>query len=192
MDCKSGAPPKRPFSSVIWFVSAITLMDVLYALIAFWGYYRYLRDSVFINGLGLAIAIGLMAMGCYELYDSKKQLKTTQATVSPVTPHTPIKTLGDFLMGILLGANPAFILYWLAVARICDGFGIHHLETGTALVICLGVVLGDVLWYGGLIMLLERGLHLISNAFIVYLRGIIGLGFVAFGLALIYKMLLIR
>ncbi|HIE65988.1 MAG: hypothetical protein ABGX83_05960 [Nitrospira sp.] len=179
-------PPKKPRLNLFCFVSAITLMDTLYALIAFWGYYSYLRETAFGVGLGFAVALGLMALGFYEIYDSKRQAKSEQGTVSP---NSPSKIVGDFFLGILLGANPTFILYWLAVAHACNDFGIDHLDTGLALVICLGVVFGDALWYGGLITLLERGLQLISSTFIIRLRGMIGFGFVAFALVLIYKML---
>lgn len=182
-------PPKKPRLNLFCFVSAITLMDTLYALIAFWGYYGYLRESAFGVGLGFAVAIGLMVLGIYEICDSKRQVKTVQGTIAPASTNSRSKTFRDFFIGILLGANPTFILYWLAVAHACDDFGIHHLDTGFALIVCLGVVLGDALWYGGLITLLERGLHLISNSFIGTLRGMIGFGFVVFALALIYKML---
>jgi len=179
-------PPKKPRLNLFCFVSAITLMDTLYALIAFWGYYSFFRETAFGVGLGFAVALGLMALGFYEIYDSKRQAKSRQETVSP---NSASKTVGDFFLGILIGANPTFILYWLAVAHACDDFGIDHLDTGFALVVCLGVVLGDALWYGGLITLLERGLHLISSTFIIRLRGTIGYGFVVFALLLIYKML---
>lgn len=182
-------PPRKSRLNLFCFVSAIILMDTLYALIAFWGYYSYLKETKFGVGLGFVVAIGLMVLGIYELYDSKRQVKTSQETIAQLAPHSTSKTVGDFLIGILLGANPTFIIYWLAVAHVCDDLGIHQLNSGFALVVCLGVILGDTLWYGSLIALLKRGLHLISGPFIIYLRGMIGLGFVVFGLALIYGML---
>ncbi len=182
-------PPKKPRLNLFCFVSAITLMDTLYALIAFWGYYSVLKETAFGIGLGFTVAIGLMVLGIYEIFDSKRHTKMGQETMASVSPNSPPKALGDLFIGILLGANPTFIIYWLAVAHVCDDFGIHHLDTGFALVVCLGVVLGDTLWYGSLITLLKRGLHLISGSFIVRLRSMIGFGFVAFGLALIYGML---
>lgn len=182
-------PPKKHSLNLFCFISAITFMDTLYALIAFWGYYSYLRDTAFGVGLGFVVAFGLMVLGFYEIYDSKRQAETVQQ--EPILSNSASKTAGDFFLGILLGANPTFIVYWLAVAHVCDDFGIDQLDTGFALVVCLGVVLGDILWYGGLVMLLERGMHLISGSFIGTLRGMIGCGFVAFSLVLVYKMFLL-
>jgi threonine/homoserine/homoserine lactone efflux protein len=79
----------------------------------------------------------------------------------------------DFAMGAFLcGSNPAFIMFWLMVAKWLDQYDptLSSLGNASYVYVFFGIAIGDGLWYSFFAKLVQMGLSFISMRFIFYLR----------------------
>jgi hypothetical protein len=173
-------PPKKSTSSIIAFVVGIIFMDILYAGIAFWGYYVYFKGTDLGNVLAMVAAAGLLCLGCYELYTLRKSQENkpgqdlSNANNSDKIGHA-------FGIGMILGSNPAFIAYWMVIATVLSSYGIETVHIVTAGLFFLGLGIGDIIWYGAFVKVVSKGMAFISLRLIRWLRVGIAVGFIIFG-----------
>jgi len=175
-------PPAKPTSSIIAFVIGIMIMDVAYALTAFWGTHFFFEGDILNSWLGLTTGILLIGMGGLEWksiqYPSpvKVQTKTTQAA----------GIAGHGFLGILFGVNPGFILYWIAFTSLLTNWGIGTTGQTFVILISLGIVVGDIIWYWGFAATVMKGAKRLSEERLKILRFIIIAILILFGLYLIH------
>lgn len=183
-------PPKRKLKNIIAFIFGVIVIDILYAFVAFWGYFTYLQGKALNKWVGLVGGIGLVILGIFEYFDTKKKHHKQDDYVQEELSeyHSPLK---DFSVGIFLcTSNPAFVLFWVFVASVAHNWGVENLKSWKAVFVFLGIALGDLLWYLGFMKMVKKGLKLVSQKFIGYVRMAIAIGFVAFGMAAFLKSIL--
>jgi len=173
-------PPKKSTPSIIAFVVGIIFMDILYAGIAFWGYYVYFKGTDLGNVLAMVAAGGLLCLGCYELYTLRKSQENIPG--QELSNANNSENIGHaFGIGMILGSNPAFIAYWMVIATLLSSYGIETVHILTAGLFFLGLGIGDIIWYGAFVKVVSKGIAFISLRFIRWLRVGIAVGFIIFG-----------
>ena len=152
-------PPAKPMREILAFVFGLIFFDCFYALLSFWGFSSWFERSSYrslfeaIAGLGL---VGIGAYGFYTAYHLREDLEILADEKRGLIPA--------FSSGMLLGANPSFIAYWIVVASLTTEY-FPDLGTLGLYAIFLGIVSGDILWYTGFILFVKRYLRNVSRRF---------------------------
>lgn len=187
------SPQKR---HIISFSFGIIVIDIVYAFIAFTGYFVILKGSHIEFAMGLFSSIGLAALGLYELLSLKKEVKTKAShpnkkqldAIDKPNPYTGYTAFRDFTIGMFLcGANPVFILFWVFVAKLIHTYGYEQINVYNSFLVYLGIALGDVLWYSFFAMIVKKGRRFFSVRFLTYLRFAISFGLIIFGVVAFFK-----
>lgn len=181
---KAVLPPARTRSAIAAFVAGIVFFDVLYAALAFWGYSKYLQGTWLEQWLGYAVSLILIGYGIAEWISIKKAPSTLKEANAADTHQAAQKRsalLPCLGLGLLFGSNPGFMAFWLTLADLLEGWQPASLQTLTSLPFYPGIIFGDILWYGGLVIAIHKGLSWISDKGITWVRKIIALGFIALG-----------
>lgn len=176
---QSMLPPAKPFRNILSFIVGLIFLDAFYASLAFWGYTLWIKESGYNSAVGLAAGAGLLAIGIAGLLSFAREPKLETRSSEGAGAVSCVK---DFLFGLLLGSNPAYIAYWIGVARMAESYGSIDLGPWNFYLIFAGIVLGDVLWYSLFLLLLKRVAVRISPVFARRSRVLISLVFIVFGL----------
>lgn len=133
------------------FLGGIILIDMIFALIAIWGYYTFLEGTNFGYYLAIFGGLLLMILGAFGL----KQ--TLNPEVDKKTDDRFSNTT-FFLKGILLMvSNPGFLAFWVIVANQIDQIALHEITTLRTFPFLIGIGLGDLIWFILFIRLLRFG-----------------------------------
>ncbi len=172
-------PPAKPFRNIISFIVGLIFLDALYASLAFWGYTLWIKESGYTPIVGLAAGAGLLAIGVLGLLSIAREKEIDLEKPKSLTAGSCVR---DFFVGLLLGSNPAYVAYWIGVAKMAETYGSGLLSYWSFYVIFAGIVLGDVLWYAIFLMVLNRVAARISPVFARRSRLLISIVFIVFGL----------
>lgn len=173
-------PPAKPFKSIVAYVFGIICVDALYAFIAFWGYFSYIQNSGASYWVGVGGGLGLVVLGSVELRGTKNNAGQETAQNEAKAKSN---CLADFFVGAFIcGSNPAFILFWVFVASQLGKLNIDALSAGDTCLVLLGVAVGDLFWYSFFHAVAKKGMSLLSEAIIYYMRASIALGLILFGI----------
>ncbi len=170
----------RGRKTVIWFLAGVILVDLIYVFLGFWSYFFLSLDSVFQGGKGWEIAGGIfiMLVGFYSL--AKNQKKATQPQPDHPSALQPWKA---FLTGALLCAsNSMLFIMWFFIAGVYDSYALAADHVLSLSAVLLGVLVGDLLWFGAFVRLLEKGLTRLRPINLNRLQNLIAISLVLFGL----------
>lgn len=171
---------KKRFSSIVAFTFGIIVIDLVYSYLAFWGYHVYLQGTSFNRWFGIVGGVGLALLGVYEFWTVYHPRTENQVGLEVAGKQTLPR---DFLMGAFLcGSNPAFIFFWVMVAKVAADFGVADFRNAKALLIFFGIILGDLIWYSFFYKLVKKGIRLLSLAILRYIRYGIAIGLILMGL----------
>jgi threonine/homoserine/homoserine lactone efflux protein len=173
--------------TIKYFLSGVLFADLLYAFISFWGYYTLVEEfpvekyvipigSTFIIALGVLSLLGL--------------LKRKDGT--PVKPKKKVTKIASPMWSFVQGsflciANPGFLIYWVYMASTQQKmFGdiLNYREQPTSIMlvlVLLGVLIGDLIWFGSFIKLLKFGAKKMGVGIIKRIRFLISLVLIGMG-----------
>ncbi len=175
-------PPAKPLRNILSFIVGLIFLDAFYASLAFWGYTLWIKESDYSFMVGLAAGAGLLAIGIAGLLSLSRDVELEYEDSKNGATATCVK---DFFVGLLLGSNPAYVAYWIGVARMAENYGSSGLGPWNFYLIFAGIVIGDVLWYSIFLFVLNRVAVKISPTFARRSRFIISLVFIIFGLVVL-------
>lgn len=166
----------RPRLAVIPFIVGIILADVLIAFLAFWGYHVFIQETnvgPYVAIIGGLIVVVLGVVGLVGAFRSKKN----EAKTHEHLPKTAGKKSLDFIKGVVLcGFNPGLLLFWVLMASALESitdnlFGKEYdFHTSYYLLVLLGIIIGEILWFILFIKLLKIGAQKFSNNILFYIR----------------------
>lgn len=169
------------------FLFGVIVVDVVFAYLAFWGYHRFLSETNVGFGIQLIGSIAIIALGALGLIQlfKKNQPKLNKK-------HLSNSPAGNFIKGALLcGSNPGFIIYWIWVAgRIKDWitelFPLQEINIFNSLLINVGVVLGDFIWFMVFIYFLKLGAKKMKSNLLFYVRLTISIFLIILGISSLF------
>lgn len=174
-------PPIKPIKNIVFFSFGIICVDLLYAFIAFWGYFSYIKNSSLSSWVGVAGGIGLVVLGFVETRSAKTSVDLDVGK-NIGKQSSNARGLRDFFVGsFICGSNPAFILFWVFVASQVGKLNIDSLTPASMTLILLGVAVGDLFWYSFFYLAAKKGMSLLSEKLIYYMRVSIGVCLILFG-----------
>lgn len=166
------------------FLGGIILIDMVFALIAVWGYYTFLEGTDFGYYLAVFGGILLILLGAHGVKQTLKPKIDEKA-------GNKFSNTTFFLKGVLLMvSNPGFLAFWVIVANQIDSIAIHEISTLRTFPFLLGIGLGDLLWFILFIRLLRFGTEKMSLRIIGKLRIGISVTMILLGLFTLGKTLL--
>ncbi len=181
----------RPRLAVIPFIIGIILADIVIAFLAFWGYHTFVEDASVSSYVAVIGGIIVVALGVIGLTGALKS-KQNAIEVHEDLPKTAGKKSFDFIKGIILCVlNPGLWAWWFLMAGFLQSiidkfFGIDYdFHSYFYLLVLLGVLLGEILWFIFFIRLLKIGAQKFSNKILFYIRFSISVIIVLIGLYLI-------
>jgi len=177
---RSTLPPQRTAREQSSFIAGITIMDALYALIALCGYYFVLKGTIISFFLIIISSLVLCILGISDLYNLNKNRKVTD--YKPLVQRSPLES---FVMGIILGINPGFIVFWLLVVQKIEEIGIQEISTLYSIAFASGIVLSDIGWYAFLIRISRKGASLVSGNILNWVRIVVACSFIVIGLMML-------
>ena len=169
------------------FLAGVIIVDAVFAYLAFWGYHKFLSDTkvgIGIQIVGATAVIFLGVIGLIKLYQKGNPKHNKK--------HLSKSNTANFFKGAFLcGSNPGFIIYWMWVAgQIKHGFEVYFPEGEITLfnsiLINLGIVLGDFIWFYVFIALLKIGAKKMKSNILFYLRLVISLFLIGLGISSVF------
>ena len=174
-------------SSFVAFLSGIISIDILFAILAFWGYYQFLSESNFGVGLSIAGSIFLILLGTISL----KNAIETEEELSPQGSQIRSSFVRDYIAGFFLcGSNPGFLVWWVFVATKFESLGLIELDASLMLIIAIGIAIGDLIWFVLYIKLLKIGRNIIANGIIKKLRIVVATFLILLGIITLSELLM--
>lgn len=150
-----------------YFLSGVLAADVLCAFIAFWGFHTVITDLQIEQYIILVGALLIVVLGVLSLL---AVFKTSMTSISEEKnqeltekfQRRKSKYWAAIQGALMCGANPGFLLYWLYVASLqgsfLEKFGVANADNVEVLIALLfGVIVGDVIWFGLFVKLLNYG-----------------------------------
>ncbi len=176
---KHGGKHINPF---IW---GIVVGDILYAHLAYVGYFLFLHESIEGKWLAAFCSLFLIVIGAINL----KAASNAFVVPSDDTPDR-IKEVWakSFLTGfILCVSNPSFLLFWLYIAGALSNLGIPRSGV-TMLLYYLGIALGDWAWYLVFQRLCAKGLNYLKAPHWLWVERGVSIILILFGLTGILRL----
>ncbi len=168
---------------ILAFILGVICADLIYLYIAFMGYAAILNKMGMPAVLLLGGSILLIVLGFSDLHLARQKPKTK----TPLDHSKNNALFWDFIFGMTLSAaNPGFILFWVFTAGVLNHAGIPITGFNTAMV-SFGVILGDLVWYGGLAYFLQRTAESLSGAWATRARICTAASLIIFGLIGLYE-----
>jgi threonine/homoserine/homoserine lactone efflux protein len=158
------------------FISGVVLCDVAYAALAAWGYHAFAQDA------RIALLLSLLAGGVLIALGVVLYARAGAARRSTRSDYPPVQPARQFMLGVvLMGANPAFLMFWVfAVDLLVRTTGIA-MECGLLALFLAGVVAGDAAWFAGLTRAVRSGSGLLGSVALRRLQKALAFAFVAAG-----------
>ena len=154
------------------------LIEGGYALLAFWGMNRLLREYPLISTTASAVAASILIALSIYFFCSKKMREPT----SP-SPRVKTQSSRSFLVGAGLSAvNPTLIATWAATVATLYSLELFKFSHENAILFSAGVCLGITTWFFVLIKIIER--HRVRFSAKIVDRILKGIGIALFGLGL--------
>ncbi len=172
---------------IIYFLGGVLFADLLYAFIAFWGYYTLVNElpiEKYVIPVGSTFIIALGALSLLGLLKRRDgtPLKKKKKNVKIASPAW------SFVQGVFLcAANPAFLIYWIYMASTQQKMFTELLQYSAApssimlALVLAGVIVGDLIWFGSFTKLLKFGAKKMGVKIIEKIRFIIALLLIGMG-----------
>lgn len=177
-------PPKKSDRNIAAFLSGIIITDVLCAFISFWGFYTYFNKTTYAQGIAIVGAFALVAYGITELFKSK-----AVDDIAIQEKKSNAHWGRDLFFGLVIGSNPAFVVFWVFVAGALSGWGLNDVMSWPAPMFYVGMVIGDLAWYIGFTLVMKKGVKYLSQKIIYMTRLGIAFSFIAFGISALIQLL---
>ena len=171
--------------SLKWFLLGVILVDMAFASMAVWGYYKYVAGSSYLQPLEIGAGIFLLMLGVFSFAKLKKD--TGQDLGASKKSPLPLGGFKHFMLGMTIcGSNPGFLMFWLFVVNFINtSLDLTFTLLGN-LIFVLGVGLGDGLWFSFLARLVKKGLNLAKPKILLGIRYAIAFAFLGFGVVTIW------
>jgi threonine/homoserine/homoserine lactone efflux protein len=174
-------------SSYVAFLSGIISIDILFAILAFWGYYQFFSESNFGVGLSISASIFLILLGAISVKNAIK----SEEELSPRGSQTRSSFVKDYITGFFLcGSNPGFLVWWVFVATKFKSLGLIELDAWLMLIIAIGIAVGDLIWFVLYIKLLKIGRNKIGKGSIKKLRIVVAILLILLGIITLSEVLM--
>lgn len=155
----------------------IVFADVLFAALAFTGYYTFLKDNNIEKWIITLGSLLIIVLGIIQFIQNRKEVLVSKGK------QPAISSLASFIKGFLLcGSNPGFLLWWVFVASKYSEFSITVKSLFDVVVVISGIALGDFLWFRLYIWLMERGSGNLQPKNIILFQKIVSLLLVVLGI----------
>ena len=167
-----------------YFIAGVIACDVLYAAIAFWGYYGVIQKSGFTLMISAVGASALVILGIYDFWKFRKE----PMMITSGSKEIPKESIfDDFGSGFFLcGFNVVFILFWVFFAATLFGLGLK-MQVGHNIAVLVGIVIGDYIWYKIFEWFVSRGKKRLSSRWFHWLQQSFSLGLCIFGMIALYE-----
>ncbi len=174
----------RPQARHYGYISGVILADLSYIAVAIWAYFFWLKSSPLLipNDFTFLSGVVIVILGLLSLWRNHRQVHHDSFSPS-------LRWRGqNFLTGwVICGSNVMLLVFWLFMANLLTSYDLVIRQTTDYLAFMLGCVLGDWLWFNGLVWLLRRGIKLMPQNFISRFQTLIALVLIAFGLFTAYR-----
>ena len=166
--------------SALPFLGGVIFSDILFALLAVWGYAKILHQEAMQSWVSQIAGIFLIIIGFYGIFQLRRHKDSTSPSSEPVKESvTPLK---GFSIGMAMcGSNPAFLLFWVFVIDQCRRHLQIEFDGIYSVALCLGIIIGDTIWFKSLIYLVKQGKKKLSELIIYRVRMGIALVFIFSG-----------
>jgi threonine/homoserine/homoserine lactone efflux protein len=159
------------------FLSGVILCDVGYAALAAWGHRAVVGDARVGALLSLMTGGVLMVVGAIMIRRAGAEQRPVPSRPVPFTPAR------HFLLGtIMMGGNPAFLMFWVFVVDFVALQIGGPLRSGLLVPFLAGVIIGDALWFAFLTGMVGSGSPLLGTVARQRLERALALGFIAAGI----------
>lgn len=179
---------KGELKALRWFLFGVIVVDLIFAVVAIWGYYKFLEDSPFLLPIQVGAGFFLIAIGLFGLIKLRKKDGTSDLSDTMGKPVGGV--FHHIIYGMTIcGSNPGFLMFWLFVVNFMnDSLDLSFSLHGNVLFV-VGVALGDWLWFRLLIWVVKKGLNLAKPKFLLVIRYLISFTFLSFGILTIWRSL---
>jgi threonine/homoserine/homoserine lactone efflux protein len=159
------------------FLGGVILCDVAYAALAAWGYHAVAQDGRTAAWLSLLAGGVLIVLGLVMTARAGAEQRPAPGRPAPFTPAR------HFLLGtIMMGGNPAFLMFWVFVVDLVSWQIGGPIRSGLLVPLLAGVIIGDALWFAFLTRLVRSGSALLGAVARPRFERVLALGFVAAGI----------
>lgn len=178
---------------IVPFLAGVILIDSIFGYLTFWGFDKFLSEYDMVGaGIGIFGGLAIILLGALGVYQQMKGKKNPEKKVEIKKNIFLKSSTASFSKGfILCGSNPGFIAFWSWVAYNAKNwtgntFPEFEINFYNLLLFPIGIILGDILWFGLFTVLLKRGARRYSGSIIDKIRIIISWGLIALGLYTLY------
>lgn len=171
---------------LFWFLAGVIFVDLLFAFVAVWGYYEYLKDTTYVGKAQLIAGVFLILVGVVSLVKLLRQRRGPQDEhVQDTRMNSPVK---NFVFGAsLCGSNPGFLMFWLFVVNFLNNTADLTVSISAHILFLVGVAVGDSLWFGLLAKIVSKGINLAKPSILLTIRYGISLSFLVFGGVTVFR-----
>jgi threonine/homoserine/homoserine lactone efflux protein len=170
------ARPQSRHQGYIW---GVMTADLTYIAAAIWSYFFWLQSTNLVISGELTFLSGIFItfLGLVSLWRNHQHLH------KPKNSSNIIQYGEDYVSGLVIcGSNIMLLVFWLFMANVLASYHLVINEMTDYLAFMLGCLLGDCLWFNGLVWLLNRGINLMPQNLLWRFQTLIALGLIAFGL----------
>lgn len=159
------------------FLTGVILSDLGYAALATWGHHALVQDAGLAGLLSLLTGGVLIVVGAIMIRRAGAEQRPLSSRPVAFTPAR------HFLLGIIMmGSNPAFLLFWVFVADFIALQIGGPIRSGLLIPFLAGVIIGDALWFAFLTDVVGSGSLLLRAAARRRLEGVLAMAFMAAGI----------
>lgn len=179
----------KPKIQIIPFLFGVIIIDSIFGYLTFLGFDRFLTESPEI-GTGIGVFGGLSiillgVVGAYQLLRKKESKSSTKKRKKSIFFKLPLASFGKGF--VLCGSNPGFIAFWAWVAYNAQGwitklFPTVNVNHFNLVLFSVGIIIGDLLWFGFFIHLLKKGAKNYNASILIKIRLIISFTLIILGI----------
>ena len=154
------------------FLTGVILTDVAFAAMAFLGWATFFSNNPLQHEWEIVGGIIIILFGVFFLRKSvlPNQFEDVEAAKS-ASNYEPTRTAREFLKGVILcGVNPGFIVFWVYIASQIQKYRMSTFDLPDIILLLLGVVLGNLLWFRLYIWILYKGSTRFKNHTLKFVR----------------------
>ncbi len=167
------------YKSTIPMIVGVSISDLIYILICYFGIAQFIENVQFQLLLGLIGGLIMLVFGLYSFY------KNTSRNSNVKNDSKGLGFLKQLMKGILInGINPSVLLFWLGMVSVGS---VQYQVNMKGLFFFFGSILLTVFIFDNLKAFLSEKLSsIITTRFIRILNTITGIGFILFALKLFH------
>ena len=170
----------RGKKAVYWFLSGVILIDITYVFLGFWVYFFISDKGITSINSGWEIIGGIFIMLVGFLFLVKNQKKVTEQKLNTPSYYHPLKAF--FTGAVLCASNSMLFVMWFFIASVYQSYGLEVTNSWALFTVVLGVLAGDIIWFGSFVKVLEKGLTRIQPMNLRRIQNLIAISLVLFGL----------